>query len=111
MKRVNATGFFIGGMITIVVGELAYFFVNVWVGTVLALAAEILFVMPNTILQNAVKRENAGLEKAALKAKIKEAVKAEKGVNRLFAASFVLAAISLTVLVGMIGIGSYMGVM
>ena len=58
MKKINATGFFAGGLIALILGAVIYLFVNIWVGLILALAAEIVFTMPKTLLQNAVKLDN-----------------------------------------------------
>ena len=111
MKKINATGFFAGGLIALVLGAVIYWFVNIWVGLILALAAEIVFTMPKTLLQNAVKRENPGLDKLSLKVNIQEADKAEKALNGLYKACFIFVIVALAVVLGMIVLGSVLGVM
>ena len=111
MKETNSTGFFVGGLLTLLAGAAIYWFLSVWVGVFLVLVAEILFVMPKTTLRNAVVRENAELNKMALKVKIKDADKAEKAVNVLYKVCFILAVVSFVVLIGMIYLASYLGAM
>ena len=111
MAGKNALGFFFGGLAALLVGVLLYWFVNVWVGVFLTLGAELLFLAPRTMVQNAVKMENPGMEKAALRAKIKEAQAAENAADPMMKLCFVFGIISFVVLIGMILLGSVIGAM
>lgn len=111
MAGKNAKGFFFGGMAALLGGVLLYLFVNVWVGAFLTLGAELLFMTPRTMVQNAVKKENPGLDKAALRIKIKEAQAAEIAADPMVKFCFVFGIISFIVLIGMVLFGSFIGVM
>lgn len=84
------------GSILLALGVFVALFVNVFLGAVLCLAAEIVFVIPNTKIQKLFKQNNYGIsDKAKLKAEEKALRKELKKSNKAYAAASVLSIIAL----------------
>lgn len=74
------------------VSAIVWLLVSVYAGAVIALAAELVAVIPNSKLNKMFKKNGLG---SAQKAEMKEITKELKKENRAFAASFIIAMISL----------------
>lgn len=96
--------------IVLAVGALCALFVNVWVGVVLCLVAELIAVAPNTKLQKALKNNNKSSDKKEFKAKAKQCQKDLKSKYSAFKLSFILAYIAFGCLVVFVVLGNALGV-
>ena len=61
----NSMMFALLGLGSLVLGVLVWFLLSMWIGAILAIGAEILALMPNTLLHNAFKRYNQTSDRKA----------------------------------------------
>lgn len=88
------------GIALIVVGVICALFVNIWVGAVLCLVAELACLLPNSKVQKLFKQNNTGVtDKKKLKADSKALTKELKSKNKDYKLSFIIALISLAFLI------------
>ncbi len=84
----------------ILAGGLIGWFVSIYLGVILCLAAELVALIPNTKLSGAIKRAHQPItDKKGYKATAKAITKDVKKANSAFRFSFVLAAIALCLLI------------
>lgn len=95
--------------IVLAVGVLCALFVNVWIGIVLCLGAELIAVSPNTKVQKAIRNNNRTLDKMALKETGKQCQIDLKAKHSAYRFSFVLAYISLACLIVFVLLGNALG--
>jgi len=77
--------------ILLALGIVCALFVNVWIGMIACLAAEIVAVIPNTKLRSAIKQHNHGADKQTIKTVTGDM----KDVDSAFKFSFILSYIAL----------------
>ncbi len=96
--------------ILLALGIFCALIVNVWIGAVLCLAAEIVALVPNSKLQKALKSNNNGLDKKALKDIGKKCTKDLKAKYSGFKFSFILGYVAFACLIVFALLGNAMGI-
>ncbi len=111
-KTVQSSGVFLSiGIALMALGALIGLFVNYWIGAALLLAAELIFLIPNTKIQNAVKRHNPQItDKKQLKAEIKKVTNEIAAKKLSIKIMKILAVISLILLTILVLLGNAMGI-
>lgn len=87
------------GSVVIVLGIACWLFVNMWVGAILCLVAELVALIPNTKVQKALKQNGLIGNSKEMKAQKKCIIKDLKKTNQAYSFSMVLAGIALTLLI------------
>ncbi len=80
--------------IIIVLGIVCWILINMWIGAILCLAAEIIALIPTSKVQKAFKQNGLNGNSKNIKAKKKEIIKDLKNKNRAYSFSKVLAVIA-----------------
>lgn len=95
--------------VVLALGVACALFVNVWVGVVLCLVAELVALSPNSKWQKTFKSNNSTLQKNDFKAKAKECQKELKAKYVAFKFSFILGYIALACLIVFVLLGNALG--
>lgn len=95
--------------IVLALGAFCAWFVNVWIGVVLCLVAELVALAPNSKLQKALKTQYQGMSKPDFKAACKNCTKDMKARYAAFRFSMVLGYISLAFLIVFVVLGNMLG--
>lgn len=86
------------GIAALALGVVLWLFINVWVGAILCLVAELVVLIPNSKVQSAFKQNGLIGNSKEVKLKRKEILKELRSNNAAFACSFIIAIIAFVLL-------------
>lgn len=95
--------------IVLAVGVLCALFVNVWIGAVLCLAAELVALAPNSKVQKALKANVKTTDKKEFKVIAKQTTKELKATSAAYKVSFIIGYVALVCLIGFAVLANGMG--
>ena len=95
--------------VALVIGVVCALFVNVWIGVILCLVAELTALSPNSKVQKALKNNNKSSDKKEFKEKAKQCQKELKSKYSAFKFSFILAYAAFACLIVFVLLGNALG--
>lgn len=95
--------------VILMLGIFVALFINVWLGVVLCLVAEVVSLVPKSKVQGILKDSNRSLDKKEYRAKAKQCQKELKAKYSAYKFSFILAYIAFTCLIVFLVLGDMLG--